>query len=667
MYACLHCIKMGIEGLLPLVGEMMKTAHVQGSSFTTGAPIRPDVMAIDANSLIYWAYETFLESDAVQHEESGRICSLTPDDIMTRITTLTISGLRNIVNSIEPLNLIIALDGVPPLAKIMNQRDRRMFDSGNRDLRDAEGKVIFSMSWLSPDSPLSQKLDQALSRSDVCGHRMTVYSGPGVPGEGEHKIFPILQSLCRENKKSVGVPAPKKIVLFGNDNDFYVLSCLFLSTFDMYMPEVYLYNDRETRKVLGVQTGIYTAESNDSIKVNNINLFYHAIDHEKYTVCGKNKQEKILHFTYLLSLLGNDFVPRIDLVDRTQTQTRMNTHELIQAICRGSASAMPFIDLHPIEPRKSDAKAGKTDAKSDAKAGKSDAKAAKTDAKTDAGAKDAKYVQLPIFYDTDALEYVSIITDKKGVLDHFVKIQEEINRSISRIAPNVDQDILITERLHALASFNGRPQAANSVAIAASATYIQMLDNILSYYVSSTCVVPKTVECKFVTTMPKQYYGYGMSPPSYIYLTVGAQIAYVSSVPEGLARYNKTCTTLATDSISPVDFTVAPEPSTFVGSEFQASLIFPARTKDATSTAFRKSATCIPKLFPKLSPVNANANVNTNLLPSIFIALFYEHFYRYFREKCGDEKREIRDSVSVYETSESSADKGNYVPDALAA
>jgi len=99
--------------------------------------------------------------------------------------------------------IIIAVDGLVPYAKIVNQRYRRM---------RIQEESIFDRTQISPDTPYMRELEKA-----VCTRFPNVtMNGTGIPGEGEHKMIRELQNLKESQRKS--------ICIYGLDADLILIA-----------------------------------------------------------------------------------------------------------------------------------------------------------------------------------------------------------------------------------------------------------------------------------------------------------------------------------------------------------------------------------------------------------------------------------------------------------
>jgi hypothetical protein len=126
--------------------------------------------------------------------------------------------------------VLVAADGPPPLAKMMQQRGRRFIarykcpaSAGPPPPAHLRGDDPFHRSDITPGTAFAARLDaavrelcRALDRSGRFGGGV-VYSGTDEPGEGEHKIMRALRADRRERREPV---------IYGLDADLLLLSML---------------------------------------------------------------------------------------------------------------------------------------------------------------------------------------------------------------------------------------------------------------------------------------------------------------------------------------------------------------------------------------------------------------------------------------------------------
>ena len=145
--------------------------------------LEPNILAIDFNCLIH----TYMD-DARPIES-----------ILEALATL-------LADTCSPrTHLYIAMDGLVPYAKIVQQRYRRF--------RIPEGNnPVFDRNQISPGTPYMKELDLAVRAR----FSQAIVSSTDLPGEGEHKLFEWLKTLPPTERTNT--------VIYGLDADLILLS-----------------------------------------------------------------------------------------------------------------------------------------------------------------------------------------------------------------------------------------------------------------------------------------------------------------------------------------------------------------------------------------------------------------------------------------------------------
>jgi len=559
-----------------------------------------DILALDANCIVYWCYNEIKTKNPHLDKAS---------DIINEITSEFTKVLKIICEALNPKVLLIVLDGVPSLAKIIDQRKRRIGKS-DKDYLDSNGNILFTTSWICPYSYIMESIDKELREIDglsFCGTIATIYSGPGTAGEGEHKIFPMLQNLVRvndilKNQESIN------ICIFGNDNDLFLLSILFLATFKKNKPKVYLYDDAKSRD----STTDSPYPSFDGFKFFDIDLLLNVITSKTghFSAPGNTSIEKVIHFIHLSSLLGNDFLPSMYQGD-----------------------IIPFW--------------------------KSVLKGAK---KTNSNGNYLhKFPEFPISASEDNSDELPSITMMGPYLNYtalFLNINSAVNENQE---PNLNAD---KDRLLALSMANCiDPKQSNELAFCAAVDYIRMMDNVLTYYLNSCCILPMKLTDYHKYTMPAEYYGYHMPPPSLNYLIAGAQI--LSAFQSGdMGKYPRSLMALDTFSISSIKYDKHPEPAPFEDPKFHAIMLLTGKSLINENTALHPGIPTLLsekdlKIFGILYVTDLKDEINPCILPKFFIdtiRTIYSH------DKNLDITNEIKISIAK---PDKEASTSNYVADSL--
>jgi len=298
-----------------------------------------DVKSKDAHE-IYKIACLFLDMNSLIHNVTQRFYAygdnLTDEDKLKQKKYLKTKSLKeledecireilieifNIVMLIKPKEyLVLAVDGVAPMAKIAQQRKRRYKSKSIKpeqfDLdEDPDIEPVspyFNPDCVTPGTEFMMKLDESIreflylntKRRDAVFPKNVIYSSHLVAGEGEHKIFELLRSgeIEIQDKDAVNI-------INGEDADLVMLSMLCP---EEVCPNLFLWRnavDRKTKK-----------PNNDFFNIDAIRHFVHeellVNENVKLSV---PKIYTTRDFVFLLYLIGNDFVPSITTLTSNKT------------------------------------------------------------------------------------------------------------------------------------------------------------------------------------------------------------------------------------------------------------------------------------------------------------------------------------------------------------
>eukprot|EP00981_Chlorochromonas_danica_P006760 scaffold1490_cov162-Ochromonas_danica.AAC.6 len=187
-----------------------------------------DYFYLDMNGIIH----------TCTHANADRLVLLSEDEMFERIFSYT----DRLYKLVKPQRMIfLAIDGVAPRAKMNQQRARRFRASKEREALLAEhvakeGKLpetdSFDSNCITPGTGFMDRLATAF-RAWIA-HKMetdsfwqngasVVFSGPDVPGEGEHKAMDFIRSLA-DHDADYYQPGQRRHCIYGLDADLIMLS-----------------------------------------------------------------------------------------------------------------------------------------------------------------------------------------------------------------------------------------------------------------------------------------------------------------------------------------------------------------------------------------------------------------------------------------------------------
>jgi len=178
----------------------------------------------------------------------------------------------------KPSQVLLAVDGVVPMAKIRQQRVRRFKSAW---LRGNSPVAAWDSNAITPGTAFMDRLTVALE-SLAKKHRGWIVSGVRQEGEGEHKIMHWLRATM----------PTKPVIIYGLDADLIVLSMLVSE--ELGIP---LWLLREKQE-FGVTEGVSAVQEYAFMNIAELKA--------KLFISGYSM---VLNYVALMSLMGNDFLP----------------------------------------------------------------------------------------------------------------------------------------------------------------------------------------------------------------------------------------------------------------------------------------------------------------------------------------------------------------------
>ena len=178
---------------------------------------------LDSNSLIYDAVKNNPTYDKTKHKEYEN-----------ELINMVCSKIDFYVDTLKPRNSVfIAFDGVAPVAKLSQQRDRRYkswyTSQIQRDLEGAAYKESWNTSAITPGTEFMKKLNMYVTEYYENKNKINISSCASAPkyivsssmesGEGEHKIFEYIRKYP-EHHNSIDTTT----LIYGLDADLIMLT-----------------------------------------------------------------------------------------------------------------------------------------------------------------------------------------------------------------------------------------------------------------------------------------------------------------------------------------------------------------------------------------------------------------------------------------------------------
>lgn len=267
------------------------------------------------NITIEYYYE---DANCLFHPECNKIKDYFKDE--TDVEKLEKKMFERILNYLSYLEyyvnpkkmLYLSVDGVAPLAKMVQQRKRRyksIIDNEYRDIIKKKYKLKSNHIWnntvITPGTEFMENLHQCIMRyfeKKKTNDKTYIYSSYHSVGEGEHKILQHIKKNTKENDV---------VVIYGLDADLIFLA--------LASQKKNIYLLREALQ-LGIGTNKEDPDLYDPVKDVGQELMYVSIDEIKNTFnnimwdkCSNVDYSN--DFIFICFLLGNDFLPHFLSID----------------------------------------------------------------------------------------------------------------------------------------------------------------------------------------------------------------------------------------------------------------------------------------------------------------------------------------------------------------
>lgn len=239
----------------------------------------------------------YIDANCLFHPQCFLALEQNSSNLFDKMVENILGFIDHLIAFVQPVSLIyIAVDGVPPVAKLSQQRKRRFGYANSYKHKIMRRHNIPFSTWsnivITPGTNFMHKLH--LKLLDYCKHKqqtMTckiIYSPYTVSGEGEHKI---LQHI-KTNKCT-------QFAIYGLDADliFLAMAC--------NKDNVYL-----LREASAFLQGV--GQKDDLVYVD-INELKSSLSQD---LCGTKTNKKIINdYIFICYFLGNDFLPHLPSID----------------------------------------------------------------------------------------------------------------------------------------------------------------------------------------------------------------------------------------------------------------------------------------------------------------------------------------------------------------
>lgn len=216
------------------------------------------------------------------------------------IIKIVCQKIENYINIIKPTdNIFIAFDGIPPVAKLDQQKNRRYKSWYQNHIFNLHDQ--WNTANITPGTRFMEMLNQEIKNYfkvvggvNKFGAKNIIISTSDEIGEGEHKIYNYIR--CNDFHKNAIT------VIYGLDADLIMLSLNHLH----YCKNIYLY--REAPHFISNLDKSLNPKDNYLIDMAVFRQELHNVMMEDFEI-EKGADECITDYIFMCFLLGNDFLP----------------------------------------------------------------------------------------------------------------------------------------------------------------------------------------------------------------------------------------------------------------------------------------------------------------------------------------------------------------------
>ena len=260
-------------------------------SKVSNSNLKTNNLYMDCNSIIY---------DCVSELDKSVDLNESTDILIQNVC----NKINTYINIIKPTdNIYIAFDGVAPIAKLEQQRNRRFKSQYLNKMHNFIYKEKNSKSWntsaITPGTEFMNKLNTTLNNKykspQMFNVKKLILSTCNEPGEGEHKIFQYIRNNVNEHNDH-------NTVIYGLDADLIML-CI---THIPYCKSIDLF--RETPHFIKSISNELDPNENYLVDINQL------VDLIIIDMCDGNEEQNIINnrlmdYIFICFFLGNDFLP----------------------------------------------------------------------------------------------------------------------------------------------------------------------------------------------------------------------------------------------------------------------------------------------------------------------------------------------------------------------
>lgn len=264
--------------------------------------LETDYFFIDFNSLVYkeWGSISSEQRLSLSHQKIERL-----------LIQMVVTRIMDMVNNIVRPKVLtyLSFDGPAPKAKIVQQRSRRYKSVQTSKFLDSV-KQTFSIdcpkkqwdpsSHICPGTPFMSSLSRSIHLSMKENKFMcdVILSDSSIPGEGEHKILPRLRTLAKDHTQR-----DTSVVIYSPDGDMISLGLM------THKSSVFILRFLDAQS----EHERWLIEKGFELLYCSLDMIREDFKNEltKTYRCCIDEQRVLIDYNFLLSIVGNDFVPSL--------------------------------------------------------------------------------------------------------------------------------------------------------------------------------------------------------------------------------------------------------------------------------------------------------------------------------------------------------------------
>jgi len=271
---------MGIERFFSAINKNFDVVD----EIMLGKKIKCNTFLIDFNSIIHYTSSKLL-NEMNKKEIETELINL--DEIEDKIILEVKNYLDDLLSKVDTKLVYIALDGVPTLAKMLEQKKRRFIgDLIDKLVSKYALPYNFNKSLISPGTKFMKKVITYLNNEEF--QNDTIISDTNDTGEGEFKIL----DYIRKNKID-------DFVIYSPDADLIVLSMI-----------LWTENKESEIKILRFDSN---TEVLNIIHINSL-INYFVFYQEERIKMELDQIKYIRDLCLIFTIFGNDFLPKIEQI-----------------------------------------------------------------------------------------------------------------------------------------------------------------------------------------------------------------------------------------------------------------------------------------------------------------------------------------------------------------